>query len=269
MPLFIEDFISDQLVDLYCVPSNEKYPFSHLETYDFVLERREGLTILFRVLTHYKYMIPLITLAREILIEFQYGSVLNPSKKIQHIVKLDGWFTSLPSEIQYTRLDTKWKGRGVAWMNGLYHSLRLRILREKFLELVELLASGNGFTDLSHSLIMEQCVNSINSMTLIAHIFVQSRLKGFQSESTFLQSCIYFAGLCGCVLTLCYKDYVSLEKRVTIHLEAMSAGYGGKDVESLTECGFTGLAGVMKAYELIKKDHCWFTLGGSTRQKAR
>lgn len=212
-----------------------------------------------RNLSFIVFQLPLITLARDFIMQLQHGMTLNLSKQYQHLLIFDSWFASLPAELCYTTSSRVWKGRGISWINGLYYVIRLRLLREKFVATVEEIAAGCMLHDPT-TLVISQCIHSTANLTNIAACFTAASLIGFQCESTFLQNCLYYAGLYNCALLICHGKVAVSERDSRICLNAMKKGYGGKDVGVLEWCACNGYNGASRALDLIRKDNCWFTL---------
>lgn len=193
------------------------------------------------------------------MLQLQYTTTLNLSKQYEHLLILDAWFATLPLEYRYPATCRTWKGRGIAWMNGLYYAMRLRLLRDKFISTVSQIQSGRIMYDPTMLLII-QCTACVDHLTNIAACFSAANLSGFQSESTFLQNCIYYAGLYNCAFLYCHGEIERSERDAKICLDAMKKSYGGRDVGVLEWCAFNGYKGAKRAFDVIRNDNCWLTL---------
>ena len=184
---------------------------------------------------------------------------LDLAKQYQYLMIFDSWFDTIPKELCYTLSSRDWKGRGIVWLNCLHYTIRLRLLRDKFVSSLEEIENGIRVYD-STTLVISQCTYSTANLTNIASIFSVSNLKGFQSESSFIQNCVFYAGLFNCALLLCHGQSYQSERDSKTCLEAMKKSYGGKDVNMLMWCSENRYLGAIKALDVIRKDSCWLTL---------
>ncbi|KAJ3301976.1 hypothetical protein HDV03_005509 [Kappamyces sp. JEL0829] len=236
VPLLIDLEIDTNLINQFSLPDNSGYSFALVETN----------------MSLYRYQIPLITLGRRLYF-LQKNTVFNLSQQLHILSEFDAWFEKLPEFLKINLDDTDWKGRGSVWMNAMYHSNRLKILKPQFLMCLEQsVRQGFWVTDI----FFQKCVFSMNSMTTMASIFHNCKPQGFQSQSSVLQSCIYFSALFHCALACVTGQLEPMKIAVAHHLMAIRMSYAGQDVERLEEC----ILNPIKAVELLRSGTCWETL---------
>jgi hypothetical protein len=180
----------------------------------------------------------------------QMNTTFNSSAQ-QHLLScFDEWFSKLPRFLQVLPEDQDWKGRGLVWMNAMYHVNRLKILKPLFLDSLDN-AIRHGFWNTDSRL--QECFKSLGMMTLIARVFYTNKHRAFQNESSYLQSCIYFSALFHCAMKMVSTDHDQLQQSFLHHLNAIQISYSRKYFERLEECGKNpGMA-----VAILRSEACW------------